>query len=78
MFTNMGVHIIESKPGCHIYVGSIPAILGETVKATTADIMGGRAWTDKTTGETVTIKFPRFDTRQAAVDFAESKGVSVK
>jgi hypothetical protein len=78
MFDFKGVTRIIQYPTKRFgYVGSVPPVLGDVVKATTADIMGGRAFTcpDGTAG---TMKFPSFETEAEARTFAASKGVTVR
>jgi len=69
----MGLWAQEFKKGVFGFVGSIPTDLGIQVKATTAAVMGGRAIKNEA-GELVEWKFPVFDSLQAAVEFAASKG----
>ena len=78
MFGNLGVHIIQYPTGRFGFVGTLPGILGDIVPATTADVMGGRAHEHPHTGEIVTIKFPSFETRDAAIAHATSRGVAVR
>jgi hypothetical protein len=77
MFGNLGVHIIEPKPGVFSFVGTLPAALGDVVPATTDDIRGGRA-IEAPNGAVVTVRFPVFPTRAAAVAHAEARGVSIR
>lgn len=76
MFGNLKVHVIDFPTGKFGFVGTLPAVLGTAVPATTADVMGGRAFTAPG-GEIVTLKFPSFDSWEDAVKFAASKGVAV-
>ena len=78
MFGNLGVHVIEFPSKRFGFVGTLPAALGTVVPASTADVMGGRAFRDPGTGEAVTVKFPSFETRVEAIEYAELKGVSVR
>jgi len=76
-FGNLGLHVIEGSPSARWhYVGRIPTVLGETVPATKADIMGGRAWREDD-GGIVTTQFPVFETKQEAFDFARARGAEV-
>ena len=65
--------VIKNPTGTYSYVGSVPHCLGKEVKATRADVMGGRA-RKNSKGEMVTIKFPIFESKEAAVKFAAEKG----
>jgi hypothetical protein len=78
MFRNLGIHVIEFPSKRFGYVGSLPPALGEMVPATTADIMGGRAYTHPTTGDVLTIKFPSFETRSEAIAHAIAHGFTVR
>jgi hypothetical protein len=73
MFSNMGLHAMKFPSGKFGFVGSIPTALGSQVKATTAAVMGGRAF-ENDAGELVEWKFPVFDSMDAAVNFAAAKG----
>lgn len=72
MFSKLGIHIIQYPTGRWGFVGSLPPALGDMVPATTADIMGGRAYTGPT-GETVTIKFPSFATKVEAETYRDAR-----
>ena len=76
MFSNLGTHVINNPAGTYSFVGSLPLELARIVPATKSDIMGQR--TIKHNGETMSYRFPTFKTRQLAVDFAASKGITVK
>jgi hypothetical protein len=76
MFRNMGCHIIQFPSKRFGFVGSIPTSLGEQVPASTAAVMGQRAFRNDA-GEIVEWKFPVFDSEQAARDFAASKGAVI-
>lgn len=65
MLANLELHIIQFPSGCWGYVGSIPMALGQIVKATRSDVMGGRAWRNPN-GDMVTVKFPTFTTEAQA------------
>ncbi len=75
---NLGVHIIKFPSGKFGFVGSVPKVLGTPQVANTADIMGGRAYRDNNTGESMVVKFPSFNSGAEAVAYAKSKGVSAK
>jgi hypothetical protein len=77
MFGNMGLWAHKFPSGKFGFVGSIPTALGTQVKANTAAVMGGRAFENEA-GEIVEWKFPVFDTLEAAVAFAASKGFETK
>jgi hypothetical protein len=78
MFGNLGVHIIKYPTGRYGYVGTLPAILGDAVRATSADIMGGRAETSPIDGQAYTLKFPSFETAAAARAYAADRGITAK
>jgi len=77
MLTNLGVHVILNPAGTYSFVGTLPAVLGESVKATVADILAGRAEMNPHTGEAMTLKFPVFPSREAAIIYAENRGVKI-
>ena len=77
MFHNLGVHIIQYPTGRYGFVGTLPAILGNVVDASTADVMGGRAHTAPD-GRIVTLKFPSFATELDARAYATAKAVIVR
>jgi hypothetical protein len=77
MLGNLGVHILDCPNGRFAFVGTLPACLGDVVPASTADVMGGRAF-EAPNGAIVTMKFPVFDTRAEAVAHAAARGVTVK
>lgn len=70
---NYGLHIIQFPSKRYGFVGSVPSVLGTEVPASTAAVMGGRAYRN-TKGEIVELKFPVFDTEAEASEFAASKG----
>jgi len=76
MFNNLGLHLQKYPTGRYGYVGSPPYALGIEAKPTTDDIRAGR-FTTNTEGKTVTIKFPTFDTVQAAIDHAKRRGFDI-
>lgn len=78
MFGNLGVHVIPYQNGRWGFVGTLPTVLGEAVRATTEDIMAGRAETNPHDGEAYTLKFPSFDTAEEAVAFAAKRGITAK
>jgi len=59
------------------YVGTIPTVLGTQVRASTAAVMGLRAFTNEA-GEIVEWKFPTFATEAEAREFAAAKGCEVR
>jgi hypothetical protein len=65
---SLGLHIINTPSGRYTFVGSIPAHLVETVRATKADVMGGRAWRNED-GEVVTARVPTFSSYQEAMNY---------
>ena len=73
---NLGLHIIKNPVGTFSFVGNVPRILGKEVPATTNDIMGGRSYKNAD-GDVVTTKFTPFQTADAAVAHAKSKGVKL-
>ena len=76
MFGNMGLHIIKFPSGRYGYVGSIPTVLAEQVKASTAAVMGGRAFWNADR-ELMEWKFPTFATEEGARVHAAAKGCNV-
>ena len=68
--------VIKNPVGTYSFAGSIPTVLGNEVLATRDDIRGQR-WHKNDQGETVTWKFPVFETETDAIDFAASKGVTI-
>lgn len=68
--------VIKNPVGTFMFVGSIPADLGKEVPASTAAVLGCRAFKNEA-GELVEIKFPTFPTEAEAVAFAEAKGYEV-
>lgn len=70
---NYGLHIIQFPSGRYGFVGSIPRVLGSEVPASTAAVMGQRAYRN-TEGEIVELKFPVFATEAEARAFVTSKG----
>lgn len=76
MFNNLGVHLQKYPTGKYGYCGSLPYGLGNEAKPSREDIMAGR-FTTNPDGETVTIKFPVFDTVQAAINHAENRGFDI-
>ena len=77
MFGNLGVHVIDFPSGRFGFVGTLPAALGNPVTASRADIMAGRAFTAPS-GEVLTMAFPSFETRDAAVAYATARGITVR
>ncbi len=76
MFNNLGIHFIQYPTGRFGFVGTLPYELGSEVKASGDDIRAGRFTTKNEDGETVTIKFPTFETIQEAINHADARGVS--
>lgn len=76
MFGNLGLHVIKFPSGRYGYVGSIPTVLGEQVPASTAAVMGQRAFWNEAR-DLVEWKFPVFESEAEARTFATSKGVEV-
>lgn len=75
---NTPCYVIDYPSGRFGFVGMIPAVLGDVVAATRDDIMAGRAFTRPSDGATVTLKFPSFESQDAAIAFAADRGVTVK
>lgn len=69
----LGLHVIKFPSGRWGFVGSIPAALGEEVPASRSAILGCRTHTGHD-GRPMEWKFPSFDTEEAAVSFAASRG----
>jgi hypothetical protein len=78
MFNNLGLHVLKNPAGTYSYVGSIPVALAEIVPADKGAVLGQRAFIDKATDKTMMYKFPVFETADAAVAFAASKGFEVR
>lgn len=78
MFSNLGLHVLKNPAGTYSYVGSIPTALGTVVPATRAAVLGQRAWIDKDTDALMMYQFPVFESAEAAVAFAASKGFEAK
>ena len=73
MFQSNSLHVIDCPSGRWTYVGAVPLALVELRPATRADVMGGRAFKDPS-GVTVAPYVPAFETRDAAIEYARSKG----
>jgi hypothetical protein len=73
----LGTHIINFPSGRWGFVGSLPLTLGELAEASTADVMGGRAWRDDATGQLVAPRFPSFATEPEARAHAAARGVAL-
>ena len=73
---NYGLHIIETPNGRYAFVGNVPNKLGDIVPATKGDVLGQRAWKNEA-GELVTRRFPSFETREEAFDYATKKGAHI-
>ncbi|MDX1532674.1 MAG: hypothetical protein R3230_00550 [Nitrosopumilaceae archaeon] len=67
--------IVDHPSGRYGYVGSIPTKLCEKIPATSAALIGGRAWKEDD-GKYYEWKVPTFETKQEAIDFAESNGIT--
>ena len=70
-----GLHVIEFPSGRFGYVGSLPTCLAEPMPASTAAVLGCRAWRDSA-GKLMEWKFPTFATLESAIAFANSKGLA--
>jgi hypothetical protein len=70
----LGLHILQFPNGRWGYVGSIPTDLATAVPATTAAVLGCRAWRCPDTGAAMEWKDPTFDTEGDAIAFAQAKG----
>lgn len=68
---------MQFPTGCWGFVGSLPRALGDVVPASTADVMGGRAWREDG-GRIVTMKFPTFPTEDGAREHATARGVETR
>lgn len=77
MFGNLGLHIIKNPAGSYSYVGSIPAILGMEVPASTAAVMGQRAYRNER-GDIVELRFPVFKSKADALEYANAHGCEVR
>jgi hypothetical protein len=66
IFGNLGVHVIQFPSGRFGFVGTLPVSLGAPATSA-ADAMAGRK-----------VKFPVFETKQAALDHATERGVAVQ
>ena len=64
--------IIQFPTGRYGFVGSVPYSLGSEVKATRNDVMAGKAF--NTIEGLMVIKFPSFETREEAIEYALEKG----
>lgn len=76
MLGGMGLHVIQFPSKRFGFVGTVPVTLATLVPATTAGVMGQRAFNDET-GRLVEPCFPTFDTREEAVYFAALAGETV-
>lgn len=76
MKTRFGLHIIQYPSGKFGFVGSVPETLGfytEDIKQ--ADVLSGRV--KEIGGVRKALRFPSFDTKQDAVNYAFRKGVEI-
>lgn len=81
MFGNLGIHIIQFPSRRFGFVGSLPVSLGDIVEADKAGVLGNRAfWRDPANHDAglAMVKFPSFDTEQAARDHAKARGIEVR
>lgn len=76
MTSRLGCHIICFPSGRYGYVGAVPSVLGTEVPASTAAVLGQRAYRTSR-GVLVEVKFPSFETETAARAYAASCGVSL-
>ncbi len=76
MLRNLGTHLHHLPSGRWGFVGTLPTSLGKIVPATTADVLGLRAWRNEA-GNLVTWRFPAFDSEEAARKFAADAGVKL-
>ena len=75
MFNNLGTHVINNPAGTYSFVGTLPTVLAEMVPADKNAILGCRSFEHN--GQSMMWKWPVFETKQQAIDFAESKGVII-
>lgn len=71
----LGLHVIQFPSGKFGYVGTLPRDLACMVTPTILDIMAGRAV--ETPRGYLVPRFPTFDSREEAVDFAVGRGHEV-
>jgi len=76
-FDRLGIHVIQFPSKRWGFVGTLPAALGDVVPASTADVMGGRAYTAPD-GQIVTVKFPSFATEAEARAHTAARGVACR
>jgi len=76
MFGNLGVHVIQFPSKRFGFVGTLPVALASIRAATTADVMGGRAYINDH-GALVAPHFPVFATEAEARAFAASVAVTL-
>ena len=78
MIMNLGIHVIKNPAGTYSFVGTLPATLGNIVKADRAAIMGNRTLDERApNGDIQMIKFPVFVTRADAIIYADERGFEV-
>lgn len=78
MFDNLGIHIIKNPAGTYSFVGTLPAALGNVVKADRAAIYGNRTLNERgPNNEILMIKFPVFHARAGAILHADKRGFAV-
>lgn len=76
MFRITKCFVLDFPSGRWGYVGAVPVELCDRVPANRAAVLGGRAQRDES-GELIELRPKTFDTREAAVEFAESHGVEL-
>ena len=75
---NLGVHITHNPAGTYSFVGTLPAALGDVVKADRAAIYGNRTLNQRgPENEIMMLKFPVFLTLAGAYGHAKDRGVTV-
>lgn len=67
--------IVKNPVGTYGFVGSIPLELCEKISATKGGMLGGNVWKEKD-GKYYEWKIPSFTTKQQAIDFCKSKGIT--
>lgn len=67
--------ILQCPNGRYTFVGGVPQCLCEQREASPSDVMAGRA-RKAPDGSMIVYKPRSFDTRQQALDFAQSQGVT--
>lgn len=73
---NYRLTLMKNPAGTYSFVGSVPASLFKEVKATKEDVMAGRAYkSDWPAMELVAPRARVFDTKEEAVEYANSVGI---